>query len=64
MAQNKTAVIFWINTLVLCNRYRLPIAARSLGEFQKATEALPRRHSGLAEGSDAEIHPKNCGPEG
>jgi hypothetical protein len=34
--------------LVLCNRYGLPIAARSLGEFQEASEALPRKHSGLA----------------
>src|SRR5207247_9928253 len=25
--------------LVLCNRYGLPIAARSLGEFQEASEA-------------------------
>jgi len=25
--------------LVLCNRYALPIAARSLGEFQEASEA-------------------------
>src|SRR5437868_9174424 len=28
-----------IATLVLCNRYGLPIAARSLGEFQGASEA-------------------------
>src|SRR5436305_12422128 len=27
-----------IATLVLCNRYGLPIAARSLGEFQGASE--------------------------
>src|SRR5437870_9836739 len=35
--------------LVLCNWYGLPIAARSLGEFQEASEALPRKRSGLAE---------------
>src|SRR5262245_5875014 len=35
--------------LVLCNWYGLPIAARSLGEFQEGSEALPRKHSGLAE---------------
>jgi hypothetical protein len=28
-----------IHRLVLCNRYSLPIAARSLGEFQEASEA-------------------------
>jgi hypothetical protein len=28
-----------LDFLVLCNRYGLPIAARSLGEFQEASEA-------------------------
>src|SRR5881394_2983852 len=37
------------HALVLCNRYGLPIAARSLGEFQEASKALPRKRSGLAE---------------
>ena len=37
--------------LVLGNRCGLPIAARSLGEFQGASEALPRKRSGLAEGA-------------
>src|SRR5436853_1874686 len=44
-----TAIVPWRNNayeqhpqlfhLVLCNRYGLPIAARSLGEFQEASEA-------------------------
>ncbi len=29
--------------LVLCNQYGLPIIARSFGEFQEASEALPRK---------------------
>src|SRR5436853_6045676 len=43
-----TAIVPWRNNayeqhpqlfhLVLCNRYGLPIAARSLGEFQEASE--------------------------
>src|SRR5262249_42899072 len=35
--------------LVLCTRYGLIMAARSLGEFQGGSEALPRKHSGLVE---------------
>ena len=46
---------------MLCNRYGLPIAAKSFGEFQEASEALyplrywPSKRCG-------KFRPKNCGP--
>jgi plasmid stabilization system protein ParE len=45
---NPLAAIALGELLVLCNRYGLPIAARSLGEFQEASEAPAPKAFGAA----------------
>src|SRR5216117_1826804 len=62
-----TLVFIWlwppVELLVLCNRYGFTIAVRSLGKFQRASEAPAPKAFGAGRGSDAEIRPKNRGPE-
>ena len=49
ICQSFVGAQFVTHGLVLCNRYGFPIAARSLCEFEEASEVLPRKRSGLAE---------------